>query len=182
MTTADHSAASAATTGTTVPGATGADGFTHLDGDGSARMVDVTAKSPTVRSATAEATVLVSPDVLAALTGGTVPKGDVWAVARIAGIQAAKRCAELLPLAHVIGVHGATVDFEVGQDRIRIIATTRTADRTGVEMEAMTAASVAGLAMVDMVKGLDRSVELTGIRLLEKTGGRSGTWRREDCG
>jgi cyclic pyranopterin monophosphate synthase len=182
MTTADHSAASAATTGTTAPGATGADGFTHLDGDGSARMVDVTAKSPTVRSATAEATVLVSPDVLAALTGGTVPKGDVWAVARIAGIQAAKRCAELLPLAHVIGVHGATVDFEVGQDRIRIIATTRTADRTGVEMEAMTAASVAGLAMVDMVKGLDRSVELTGIRLLEKTGGRSGTWRREDCG
>lgn len=157
----------------------GADGFTHLSGDGSARMVDVTAKSPTVRSATAEATVLVAPAVLAALTGGTVPKGDVWAVARIAGIQAAKRCAELLPLAHVIGVHGATVDFEVGEDRIRVVATARTADRTGVEMEAMTAASVAGLAMVDMVKGLDRSVELTGIRLLEKTGGRSGTWRRE---
>ncbi len=157
----------------------GAEGFTHLSGDGSARMVDVTAKTPTVRSATAEATVLVAPDVLDALTGGTVPKGDVWAIARIAGIQAAKRCAELLPLAHVIGVHGASVDFEVGADRIRIIATTRTADRTGVEMEAMTAASVAGLAMVDMVKGLDRSVELTGVRLLEKTGGRSGTWRRD---
>jgi cyclic pyranopterin monophosphate synthase len=180
MTPADHPAETLATTGATAPGVAGADGFTHLGGDGSARMVDVTAKSPTVRSATAEATVLVSPDVLDALTGGTVPKGDVWAVARIAGIQAAKRCAELLPLAHVIGVHGATVDFEVGQDRIRILATTRTADRTGVEMEAMTAASVAGLAMVDMVKGLDRSVELTGIRLLEKTGGRSGTWRRED--
>ncbi|HRO30150.1 MULTISPECIES: cyclic pyranopterin monophosphate synthase MoaC [Micrococcaceae] len=179
MTPADRSATeTAAATGS--PGASGADGFTHLDGDGSARMVDVTAKSPTVRAATAEATVLVSPEVLAALTGGTVPKGDVWAVARIAGIQAAKRCAELLPLAHVIGVHGATVDFEVGQDRIRILATTRTADRTGVEMEALTAASVAGLAMVDMVKGLDRSVELTGIRLLEKTGGRSGTWRRGD--
>lgn len=160
----------------------GADGFTHLSGDGSARMVDVTAKTPTIRSATAEATVLVAPEVLAALTGGTVPKGDVWAVARIAGIQGAKRCAELLPLAHVIGVHGATVDFEVGPDRIRIIATTRTADRTGVEMEAMTSASVAGLAMVDMVKGLDRSVELTGVRLLEKTGGRSGTWRREGTG
>lgn len=160
----------------------GADGFTHLSGDGSARMVDVTAKTPTIRSATAEATVLVAPEVLAALTGGTVPKGDVWAVARIAGIQGAKCCAELLPLAHVIGVHGATVDFEVGPDRIRIIATTRTADRTGVEMEAMTAASVAGLAMVDMVKGLDRSVELTGVRLLEKTGGRSGTWRREGTG
>jgi cyclic pyranopterin monophosphate synthase len=184
MTPAGHSAteapAATATAASASPGPSGADGFTHLDGDGSARMVDVTAKSPTVRSATAEATVLVSPQVLAALTGGTVPKGDVWAVARIAGIQAAKRCAELLPLAHVIGVHGATVDFEVGQDRIRIVATTRTADRTGVEMEAMTAASVAGLAMVDMVKGLDRSVELTGIRLLEKTGGRSGTWRRED--
>ena len=158
----------------------GAEGFTHLAGDGSARMVDVTAKTPTIRSATAEATVLVAPDVLAALTGGTVPKGDVWAIARIAGIQAAKRCAELLPLAHVIGVHGAAVDFEVGEDRVRIIATTRTADRTGVEMEAMTAASVAGLAMVDMVKGLDRSVELTGVRLLEKTGGRSGTWHRPD--
>lgn len=157
----------------------GADGFTHLSGDGSARMVDVTAKEPTIRSATAEATVLVAPEVLEALTGGTVPKGDVWAMARIAGIQGAKKCAELLPLAHVIGVHGATVDFEVGADRIRIVATTRTADRTGVEMEAMTAATVAGLAMVDMVKGLDRSVELTGVRLLEKTGGRSGTWRRE---
>lgn len=159
----------------------GADGFTHLAGDGSARMVDVTAKKPTIRSATAEATVLVAPGVLEALTGGTVPKGDVWAVARIAGIQGAKKCAELLPLAHVIGVHGATVDFEVGEGRIRIIATTRTADRTGVEMEAMTAASVAGLAMVDMVKGLDRAVELTGIRLLEKTGGRSGTWRRDNA-
>jgi cyclic pyranopterin monophosphate synthase len=186
MTTADQPTADAATGAATgaapaVPGtAGGADGFTHLSGDGSARMVDVTAKSPTVRSATAEATVLVAPEVLAALTGGTVPKGDVWAVARIAGIQGAKRCAELLPLAHVIGVHGATVDFEVGEDHIRILATTRTADRTGVEMEAMTAASVAGLAMVDMVKGLDRSVELTGIRLLEKTGGRSGTWRRAD--
>ncbi|REE02843.1 cyclic pyranopterin monophosphate synthase MoaC [Citricoccus muralis] len=159
----------------------GAEGFTHLAGDGSARMVDVTAKTPTIRSATAEATVLVAPEVLQALTGGIVPKGDVWAVARIAGIQGAKKCAELLPLAHVIGVHGATVDFEVGPDRIRIIATTRTADRTGVEMEAMTAASVAGLAMVDMVKGLDRAVELTGVRLLEKTGGRSGTWRRDDA-
>ncbi|MFC7402582.1 cyclic pyranopterin monophosphate synthase MoaC [Citricoccus sp. GCM10030269] len=142
-------------------------------------MVDVTAKQPTVRSATAESTVLVSPEVLTALAAGTVAKGDVWAVARIAGIQATKKCAELLPLAHVIGVHGASVDFEIEQDRIRVTATARTADRTGVEMEAMTAASVAGLAIVDMVKGLDRSVELTGVRLLEKTGGRSGTWRRD---
>lgn len=158
----------------------GGDGFTHLSGDGSARMVNVTAKAPTVRSAAAEATVLVAPPVLTALTGGSVPKGDVWAIARIAGIQAAKKCSELLPLAHVIGIHGATVDFEVREDHIRILATARTADRTGVEMEALTAASVAGLAMVDMVKGLDRSVELTGVKLLEKTGGRSGAWRRED--
>lgn len=165
------------------------DGFTHLSPEGSAWMVDVTEKSPTIRSATAEATVLLAPHVFDTLMGGTVPKGDVWAVARIAGIQATKRTADLLPLAHVIGVHGAVVDFEPqpaqGQDEhpdqgaVRIIATVRTADRTGVEMEAMTAASVAGLTMVDMLKGIDRSVELTGIRLLEKTGGRSGIWTRD---
>lgn len=154
--------------------------LTHLDGHGHARMVDVTDKTPTVRSATAAGRVVTSPETVALLRDGAVPKGDVLAVARIAGIQATKKTPELLPLAHVIGVHGAAVDFEVGEDRVRIIATTRTADRTGVEMEAMTAASVAGLAMVDMVKGLDRSVELTGVRLLEKTGGRSGTWHRPD--
>jgi cyclic pyranopterin phosphate synthase len=150
--------------------------FTHLDAAGSARMVDVTAKPVTVRSATASGLVRCAAHVVAALREGTVPKGDVLAVARIAGIAAAKRTSELLPLAHVIGVHGVVVDVAVVDDGVTIRATVRTADRTGVEMEALTAVSVAGLAVVDMVKGLDRSVEITSIRLLAKDGGRSGAW------
>lgn len=156
-------------------------GFTHLDAHGHARMVDVTDKRPTVRSATAEARVVCPPHVVAALRDGGVPKGDVLAVARIAGIAAAKRTAELLPLAHVIGVHGAVVDLAVVDDGVQIVATVRTADRTGVEMEALTAASVAALAVVDMVKGLDKSVEVASVRLLAKDGGKSGSWRREDA-
>ena len=148
--------------------------FTHLDAAGHARMVDVTAKPPTVRSATAEGFVRCSADVVAALRSGDVPKGDVLAVARVAGISAAKRTAELLPLAHVIGVHGAVVDLDVRDDGVAITATVRTADRTGVEMEAFTAVSVAALAVVDMVKGLDRSVQVEGVRLTAKSGGRSG--------
>ena len=149
--------------------------FTHLDDAGHARMVDVTDKQPTVRAATARGFVRCGADVVAALRDGTVPKGDVLAVARIAGIQGAKKCAELLPLAHVIGVHGA-----VGRPRasrttgVAIEATVRTADRTGVEMEALTAVSVAALAIVDMVKGLDKSVEIENVRLIAKEGGRSG--------
>ena len=154
--------------------------FTHLDGAGHARMVDVTAKTPTVREATAAGTVRCSPDVVAALRSGAVPKGDVLAVARIAGIAAAKRTPELLPLAHVIGVHGAVVDLEVTDTGVEVRATVRTADRTGVEMEALTAVAVAALAVVDMVKGLDRTTSITDVRLLAKTGGRSGAWRRED--
>lgn len=153
--------------------------FTHLDDAGAARMVDVTAKQPTVRSATAAASVRVSPQVVALLRAGDVPKGDVLAVARIAGIQAAKRTPELLPLAHVIGVHGCTVDVTITDISVEILATVRTADRTGVEMEALTAASVAGLAVIDMVKGLDRTVRITDVSLLAKEGGRSGSWRRE---
>ncbi|MGB3697087.1 MAG: cyclic pyranopterin monophosphate synthase MoaC [Gordonia sp. (in: high G+C Gram-positive bacteria)] len=152
--------------------------FTHLDAAGQARMVDVTEKSPTVRSATAAGFVRCSPAIVAALRDGTVPKGDVLAVARIAGIAAAKRTPELLPLAHVIGVHGAAVDLAVGADGVTVEATVRTADRTGVEMEALTAVSVAALALVDMVKGLDKSVEIENIRLLRKTGGKSGDWVR----
>jgi len=152
--------------------------FTHLDASGQARMVDVTEKQPTVRSATASAAVRCAPSVVAALRDGTAPKGDVLAVARIAGIQAAKRTAELLPLAHVIGVHGAVVDLEVTDDGVRIEATVRTADRTGVEMEALTAVSVAALAVVDMVKGLDKSVSIADVRLERKTGGKSGDWVR----
>ena len=152
--------------------------FTHLDSAGQARMVDVTNKTPTVREATAEGFVRCAPQVIGALRSGTAPKGDVLAVARIAGIQAAKRTPDLLPLAHVIGVHGATVDLSVVDDGIAITATVRTADRTGVEMEAMTAVSVAALAIVDMVKGMDRTVQIENVRLLAKSGGRSGDWRR----
>lgn len=152
--------------------------FTHLDATGHARMVDVTAKTPTVRTATAEGFVRCPPGVVAALRDETVPKGDVMAVARIAGIQAAKRCAELLPLAHVIGVHAAAVDLELADDGVRIRATVGTADRTGVEMEAFTAVSVAALAVVDMVKGIDKDVSIEGIRLISKTGGKSGDWMR----
>ncbi|UQN30330.1 cyclic pyranopterin monophosphate synthase MoaC [Brachybacterium kimchii] len=152
--------------------------FTHLDDDGRARMVDVTEKSPTVRSATARGKVLCTPEIVAALRDRTVPKGDVLAVARIAGIQGAKRTPELLPLAHVIGVHGAVLDAEIEDDGVELRATVRTAGRTGVEMEALTAVSIAALAVVDMVKGLDKSVAVERIELVEKTGGKSGTWRR----
>ncbi len=158
---------------------TNAQPFTHLDGAGHARMVDVTEKQPTVRAAAASGFVRCSPPVVAALRDGTVPKGDVLAVARIAGIQGAKRTAELLPLAHVIGVHGAQVDLEIVDDGVRVEATVRTADRTGVEMEAFTAVSIAALALVDMVKGLDKSVSIENIMLLRKTGGKSGDWVRE---
>lgn len=156
--------------------------FTHLDHSGEARMVDVTEKKPTVRSATATGKVLCGPEVMAALRDDSVPKGDALAVARIAGIQAAKRCAELLPLAHVIGVHGATVNLDLEDDGVRIEATVRTADRTGVEMEAFTAVSVAALTVVDMVKGIDKSVSIAGIRLESKSGGKSGAWFRETKG
>lgn len=154
--------------------------LTHLDVSGHARMVDVTDKQPTVRAATAAGRVVTSPETVALLRDGAVPKGDVLAVARIAGIQAAKKTPELLPLAHVIGVHGAVVDLTITDTGVDITATVRTADRTGVEMEALTSVSVAALAVIDMVKGRDRSAHVTDIRLLEKTGGRSGTWTRED--
>ena len=153
--------------------------LTHLDTAGHARMVDVTDKQPTIRSATAAGRVVTSAETVALLRDGSVPKGDVLAVARIAGIQAAKKTPELLPLAHVIGVHGAVVDLAITDDGVDITATVRTADRTGVEMEALTSVSVAALAVVDMVKGRDRSAHITDIRLLTKTGGRSGTWMRE---
>ena len=152
--------------------------FTHLDSRGAARMVDVTAKQPTVRSATAKGEVTCSPEVMTALRDSTVPKGDVAAVARIAGIAAAKKVPDLLPLAHVIGVHGCTVDVEWGADRVLLTATVRTADRTGVEMEALTAVTVAALAIVDMVKGVDRSAAMENCRIVAKSGGRSGDWTR----
>lgn len=156
--------------------------LTHLRADGAAYMVDVTAKNPTVRSATAAAQVTVSETVMAALRGGTVPKGDVLAVARIAGIQAAKRTAELLPLAHLIGVHGCEVDLALEPDHVAITATVRTADRTGVEMEALTAVTVAALTVVDMVKGVDKSAAIREAKIVAKSGGRSGDWVRPEAG
>ncbi len=153
-------------------------GFTHLDEAGHARMVDVTHKQPTVRSATARGFVRCSPEVVSALRDGSVPKGDVLAVARIAGIQAAKRTPDLLPLAHVIGVHGAVVDLAVEDDGVSVEATVRTAGRTGVEMVALTAVSVAALAIVDMVKGLDKATSIETVRIIAKAGGKSGVWHR----
>ena len=152
--------------------------FPHLDSAGRAHMVDVTAKTPTVRTATARGLVRCSADVIAALRDGTAPKGDVLAVARIAGIQAAKSTATLLPLAHVIGVHRASVELEITDEGVEIEATVGTADRTGVEMEAITSVSVAALAVVDMIKGLDRAVVMENIRIVAKSGGRSGDWVR----
>ena len=152
--------------------------FTHHDASGHARMVDVTAKAPTVREATAEGVVRCAPTVVAALRSGEVPKGDVLAVARIAGIAEAKRTPELLPLAHVIGVHGAVVDLAVADDGVRIRATVRTADRTGVEMEALTAVTVAALTVIDMTKALDPAAVIEGVQVISKTGGASGDWHR----
>ena len=152
--------------------------LTHLDEAGAAYMVDVTAKTPTVREARATAFVACSEAIVDALRGGSVPKGDVLAVARVAGIAATKK----VPEAHVIGVHGARVDLEIVDGGVHIETTVRTADRTGVEMEALTAATVAGLAIVDMVKGVDRGVELREAKVVAKSGGRSGDWVRGDRG
>ena len=154
-------------------------GFTHLDASGAARMVDVTGKEISVRSATATGAVIVSPEVVSLLRGGGVPKGDAIAVARIAGIQAAKRTPDLVPLCHPIAIHGVTVDLEVRDDRVVISATVRTADRTGVEMEALTCVSIAALTVVDMVKAVDPAAVITDVRVEEKLGGKTGVWRRD---
>lgn len=152
--------------------------LTHVDQAGAARMVDVSGKDVTVRTATASGRVLVSAVVLDLLRGGGVPKGDALAVARIAGIQAAKRTPDLVPLCHPIAIHGVEVDLTLAEGAVEITATVRTADRTGVEMEALTCVAVAGLALVDMVKAVDRGAIITDVRVEAKSGGRSGDWRR----
>lgn len=152
--------------------------LTHVDETGAARMVDVSGKPVSVRTATATGRVMVSPAVVAALRSGSVPKGDALAVARIAGIQAAKRTPDLVPLCHPIAIHGVEVALEVRDDSVAISATVRTADRTGVEMEALTCVSVAGLALVDMVKAIDPAAVITDVRVEEKTGGTRGDWVR----
>ncbi len=155
--------------------------LTHLNERGEARMVDVTAKEVTTRSATARCRVTISTEVADLLRSGGLPKGDALAVARIAAIQATKRTPDLIPLCHPIAVHGVDVDVVVVDDGpyVEILATVRTADRTGVEMEALTAAAVGGLTVIDMVKGRDRNAAISEVVLLEKLGGRSGHWLRE---
>jgi cyclic pyranopterin phosphate synthase len=154
-------------------------GLTHVRPDGTAHMVDVSTKAVTARQASARGRVLLSTAAIAALRDGTVPKGDALAVARIAGIQAVKRTPELIPLAHPVAVHAVEVDLVVADDGVDIGATVRTADRTGIEMEALTAVSVAALALIDMVKAVDKHARITDVRVTAKSGGRSGDWVEE---
>jgi cyclic pyranopterin phosphate synthase len=154
------------------------DRFTHLDEAGAARMVDVSGKDVSVREATATGRVLVSAEVVGLLRGRGVPKGDALAVARIAGIQAAKRTPDLVPLCHPIAIHGVAVDLRVDDDAVAIAATVRTADRTGVEMEALTCVAVAGLTVIDMVKAVDPAAVIADVRVEAKSGGKTGTWHR----
>lgn len=152
-------------------------GLTHLDESGAARMVDVGGKPATARAATAEGRIRMTSEALAALTDGSGPKGDALAAARIAGIMAAKKTAELIPLCHPLALDAVTVDFALEGDAIRVTASTSLTGRTGVEMEAMTAVSVALLTLYDMGKALDRAMVIEGVRLLAKSGGKSGHWR-----
>jgi len=153
-------------------------GLTHIDESGHARMVDVSGKDVTVREARATGRVLLSAAAIAALRAGNVPKGDALAVARIAGIQGAKRTPDLVPLCHPIAVHSVAVELELADDAVLIEATVRTADRTGVEMEALTSVTVAALALIDMVKAIDPATVISDVRVEEKSGGKTGTWRR----
>ena len=151
-------------------------GLTHVDESGSARMVDVSDKDVTARSATAQGRVAVSSEVVALLRGDGVPKGDALAVARIAGIMGAKRTPDLVPLCHPLAISGVTVDLAVADDAVEITATVRTTDRTGVEMEALTAVSTAALTVIDMVKAVDKHAVIADVRVTAKSGGRSGDW------
>jgi cyclic pyranopterin phosphate synthase len=150
--------------------------LTHIDADGAARMVDVSAKAETKRTAVAEGRILVGETALAAIREGSVKKGDVLAVARVAGIMAAKKTADLIPLCHPLPISGVTLDLVIEADGIRATASITTTYTTGIEMEALTAVSVALLTIYDMAKALDRGMRIDGIRLLAKTGGRSGDW------
>lgn len=153
--------------------------LSHLDAQGRARMVDVTEKAPTVREAVALGVVRMRPDTLQRIRGGDIAKGEVLAVARVAGIMAAKRTAEWIPMCHPLPIQVAAVDFrEIGPDALEIEARVRVEARTGVEMEALTAVSAAALTVYDMCKAIDREMVIGDIRLMEKRGGRSGDWRR----
>ncbi|MCB1274108.1 MAG: cyclic pyranopterin monophosphate synthase MoaC [Leucobacter sp.] len=163
----------------TAPGSTAQAGLTHLRADGTAHMVDVTEKAVTKRTATAEAFFVSRPDVIERLAAGELPKGEAFGTARIAGILAAKRTAELIPLCHPLPLTKLEVDFEPASDRVRVLASVTTRGVTGVEMEALTAASVAALTLYDMAKAVDRHASVTGIRVLAKAGGKSGDWAIE---
>lgn len=154
-------------------------GLTHLDAAGNARMVDVAEKGLTRRLATAECRVVMAAATIEAIRSAVIKKGDVLGVARVAGIMAAKRTHELIPLCHPLPLTSVEIDFEIEEAAVRIRATARVTGRTGVEMEALTAAAVAGLTVIDMVKGVERGVHLEAVRLLQKSGGRSGEWRLE---
>jgi len=153
--------------------------FSHVDDSGAARMVDVSGKDVTVRTAAARGRVEVSAKVVELLRGDGVTKGDVLAVARIAGIQAAKRTPELVPLCHPLAIDAVTVDLKVADDAVEIRAEVRTTARTGVEMEALTSVAVAALTVVDMVKAVDKHARITDIEVVAKSGGRSGSWSVE---
>ncbi|WP_307800857.1 cyclic pyranopterin monophosphate synthase MoaC [Microbispora triticiradicis] len=153
--------------------------LTHVDETGAARMVDVSEKDVSARTAVATGRVLLSPEAVAVLRAGDVPKGDALGVARIAGIMGAKRTPDLVPLCHPIALTGVKVDLSVVDEGVEITARVRTADRTGVEMEALTAVTVAALALVDMIKAVDPAAVITGVRVEEKTGGKTGHWDRD---
>ena len=152
--------------------------LTHIDSSGNAHMVDVADREITTRTATAVGKVLLSQEVVTALRDGNVPKGDVLAAARIAGIMGTKRTSDLIPLCHPIAIHGVQVDLTVEDFGVAISATVKTADRTGVEMEALTAVCVAGLTVIDMVKSMDPMATITEVGMTEKDGGRNGHWSR----
>ncbi|MFN8189201.1 MAG: cyclic pyranopterin monophosphate synthase MoaC [Nocardioidaceae bacterium] len=154
------------------------DRLTHVDETGAARMVDVSGKDVTARTAVATGRVLVAPRVVELLRGEGVPKGDALAVARVAGIMGAKQTPTLIPLCHPLALSSVTVDLAVADDAVEIRATVTTTDRTGVEMEALTAVSVAGLTVIDMVKAVDKGAVITDVRVESKTGGKSGDWSR----
>jgi cyclic pyranopterin phosphate synthase len=155
-----------------------ADRLTHVDDSGAARMVDVSGKDPTAREAVAAGRVLVSPEVVALLRGAGLPKGDTLAVARLAGIMGAKQTSTLIPLCHPLALSSVSVDLTVTDDAVEMTATVRTTDRTGVEMEALTAVAVAGLTVIDMVKAVDKRAVVTDVRVLRKSGGKSGDFVR----
>lgn len=156
--------------------------LTHLDEDGNAHMVDVADRDVTTRTATATGKVLLSKEVVAALRDGNVPKGDVLSAARIAAIMGTKKTSELIPLCHPIAIHGVQVELTVVDEGVTISVTVKTADRTGVEMEALTAVSVAGLTVIDMVKAMDPMATITDLQMTEKDGGRNGHWVRSNTG